>query len=789
MKPFLFTFFTCFLLVNCSNSKRNTTTITQLIPEASSVVLNINDFETFKSDIKNNAFIEKLSNTGLHKNLNSTLDRLSLLNTKNKVIICFNGEENATNFTIITKYSDSLFGGHSLDSIGLYSRTIDSIFVGSPSDSIIKTISLNNKASFKTIEQVSYHNASFSVFMNNENTQVPGNSILNNDIGCFANWMLLDVQAASDQISFNGLSMPTDTTQQLINLFQNTIPQENSVQQIVPVNSAGFLSFTFNDFQTLHNNIVAYNHQSIDSLATNELLETTNEIGELSINGISAIVIKSIDAYSTKEALRAHQNIISSFRNVDILEFNNTSFFKELLSPLITTDQVSRYINVDDFFVFTQSEDVLKTIITAYQNGTTLVNHKAFKDITQELSDESSLLIAANPVKLKQILSATFSEELNSINFKNYNSSAIQFVQDDEVVHINAIIKKNTTKAQQNTISEEFNVTLDADILTNPQFVINHRTKGKDIVVQDIENSLYLISNTGKVLWKKKLPGQILGEIQQVDLYKNGRLQLAFATSKRVYIIDRNGQNVAPFPLAFNDDITQPLSIFDYDNRKNYRFLVTQGKTLIMYDKAGKNVSGFRYKSTSNAIITQPKHFRINSKDYIVFAAANKMMILNRQGRARINVNESINFSKNSIFKYNNKFTATTTKGELVQVNLKGNVSKLSLALPVNHNLETTDKTLVTLSENKLTIKLKTIELDFGNYTTPKIFYLNDKIYVTLTDLQTQKVYLFDSQAKAIKNFPVYGNTIIDLANIDNDSNLEFVTKGESNSILVYQKN
>ena len=103
--------------------------------------------------------------------------------------------------------------------------------------------------------------------------------------------------------------------------------------------------------------------------------------------------------------------------------------------------------------------------------------------------------------------------------------------------------------------------------------------------------------------------------------------------------------------------------------------------------------------------------------------------------------------------------------------------------------MQTTSKTLVTLSDNNLAIKTKkNYELDFGNYTAPKIFYLNDKIYITLTDLQTQKVYLFDSQSRLINNFPVYGNSSIDLANIDSDNKLEFVVKGESNSIIVLQK-
>ena len=208
-----------------------------------------------------------------------------------------------------------------------------------------------------------------------------------------------------------------------------------------------------------------------------------------------------------------------------------------------------------------------------------------------------------------------------------------------------------------------------------------------------------------------------------------------------------------------------------------------------MYNRNAKNVSGFRYNNTGSTITTQPVHFRIRNKDYIVFAAGKKMMILNRKGQSRIKVKENINFSGNPVFKYRDRFTTSSSAGELIQVNTKGAVSKQSLNLNKNHFIETTNKTLVTLSDNNLNIKQKTYELDFGNYTAPKIFYLNDKIYISITDLQTQKIYLFDSQARLLKNFPVYGNSSIDLANIDTDNMLEFVVKGESNSIIVYKKN
>ena len=165
------------------------------------------------------------------------------------------------------------------------------------------------------------------------------------------------------------------------------------------------------------------------------------------------------------------------------------------------------------------------------------------------------------------------------------------------------------------------------------------------------------------------------------------------------------------------------------------------------------------------------------------------MKILNRRGESRIKVNERISFSGNPIFYYNNLFTTTSKTGALVQVNLKGQVSNQSLNLINDHYIDATSKTLALISENKLTIKQRTQELDFGNYTQPKIFYINDKIYVTLTDLQAQKIHLFDSQSREISNFPVYGNSTLTLDNLDKDRELEFVAKGENNSVVFYQIN
>jgi hypothetical protein len=172
-----------------------------------------------------------------------------------------------------------------------------------------------------------------------------------------------------------------------------------------------------------------------------------------------------------------------------------------------------------------------------------------------------------------------------------------------------------------------------------------------------------------------------------------------------------------------------------------------------------------------------------------VFSQGKSMKILDRVGNSRVKSKENISFSNNGIFLYNNRFTTTTSKGDLIQIDQNGKSFSTNLNLDEKHFITCTSKTLVTLSENHLTIKSNSIDLDYGDYTAPEIFYINNKIYVTTTDLQAKKIYIFDSLGKPIANFPIYGNSAIALGNIDKDQNLEVVTKGDDKSIIIYKIN
>ena len=433
-----------------------------------------------------------------------------------------------------------------------------------------------------------------------------------------------------------------------------------------------------------------------------------------------------------------------------------------------------------------ETQNGIKSLIASYKDGQVAEKTGLNSFYEKSLSNRFNTLWISKTDNL--ITTPKSSNILKDIDTKKFPLLGFQTKVDENFVIINFRLQKFNKSEKSNDLKRKFIVNLENETITNPQWIKNHRTKEKDILVQDYKNKIYLFSNQGKLYWKKIIDGNIIGKVEQVDLFKNGRLQIAFRTSNRLYILDRNGENVKPFPIKIpNSKNLTPLSVFDYDKNRNYRFLLTQDNNILMYDKNAKKVNGFKFKKTKSSIINSPKHIRFGSKDYIIIQEENgNLKILNRQGKTRIKVKGEINFSGQEIYPYLSTFTGTDLEGNLIQIDTRGNILSSNLNLSKNHKIIIGYESLVTLSENKLTIKGIPITLPYGNYTKPKVFKFSDTIYITTTDIESEKVYLFKENGKTIKGFPVYGTTSASLSKSKKSNQLELVAGSEKKDVIVY---
>jgi hypothetical protein len=196
----------------------------------------------------------------------------------------------------------------------------------------------------------------------------------------------------------------------------------------------------------------------------------------------------------------------------------------------------------------------------------------------------------------------------------------------------NSTATEPATEASTNDVQE--------DILQGPWSVINHKTGGKEEVMINKLDELCLIGEDGKVIWKKKIAVPVLGSVVQIDALNNGKLQLAFTTESALYVIDRNGNDLAGFPFQPKLPITSPLLVADYDNNKRYRMIfATEDGSILNLNTSGKTTDGWKNPS-ENAVINQVQHLKTGNEDVLItLSATGKIGLYKRNGEVKDKTN------------------------------------------------------------------------------------------------------------------------------------------------------
>ena len=803
--------FLAFFILACEQSSTSNSTLVDWVPQNTQFVLQLNDINETENALKNNPVLKHLAKTApvLTKKM-AALQRKEI--TPQLISLTKYGKEEKALSVVYKAVIDSsyltlpqvTYSGETIyvqknDSGSIFTAFIDGFTLHSDTKIVLENCIRNYKQKAKAIRNTRFYSITKTADVQapvNMHLQGKGEKTFSevfDSLPLFPSigqsWATYDVTFTAEDVELDGLLQIVDSLGDPVGLLQNSTPKKSFVAQAVPNSMTAFLSLSLDNIQTLENKFKKW------ALFHNFPLSSTDLSSLKSVDEIALVEVAKENSliFHLRDEESASANFLPDSKEYN---YRDVSYYAHSLDRKITTliSGLGREIGVqwvaklDDFLFFSETEAGLKTIIAAYKDEKTLGKNSRFQLFYEDaLSDKSNLLWVVSTSKIKGRFPTN--ALWKNINTQKLPFLALQGIVEDNFLHLHFRFHKNEEEKTQQTVSNAALLSLDNPISSSPQWLKNHRTKEKDIVAQDQNNMLYLFSNTGKLFWKKQLSSKIQGEIQQVDLYKNGRLQMAFRTAERFYILDRNGKVVAPFNIKTKTTAPiQPLAVFDYDQRRDYRFVLAQGKTMEMLDGKGRKVKGFNFKQAKSPIVTTPKHIRIDSKDYIAVKEQNGTLhLLNRTGKSRVNIKESIALSDQAIHAYLKTFTTTDQAGNLIQIDTRGNVVKSDLGLEKGHSIATTTKSLVTLSSNILTIKGIPVTLPYGQYTAPKIFYLNNILYISVTDKEAEKVYLYLSDGSPVTGFPVYGNSAIDLVNADKDKALEFIVQSESKDLLIYE--
>jgi len=534
-----------------------------------------------------------------------------------------------------------------------------------------KKNTLNSVALFNSLQESESANADFRLFIKNSfyPQLFSSTTIKNNFPTTLKTWTSIDVSLNSNELKWNGFAEHEGSY--FLNALLTQQPVQSSLLNYCSANCSYFYFLGTSDYAKFNQSIFSANRNpeiktylsELSKFTDADLVTEWNKLtnGELLVVGNNSLSTASKIAIAGLENKNKAHEFIKQFS--DSTSFLNDSFtdsLYRLVHPQVFNVLCSGVFDVNAGFVYVHENNLIfaesSTAITNYLNSL-----KSYGNINSNASFTSAQKMGlskdcnfyfyqnftSNSSEFLAILHPQIANQLPEINNASLSGLGLQLSTLKNKVFIQGILnvsalKKEEPLAQATTSIWQLN--LDTLSSVTPEVVINHKTKEKEIILSDEKGNVYLVDANGNQLWKVNVNGKVLSEIYQVDFYKNDKLQYLFNTENELHLVDRKGEYLDGFPAKLDAPATNALSVFDYENDKNYRILIAcTDNRIYNYNIEGKKQAGFDPVKL-DAGLTKPIQFvRIDGKDFIIAIDKNgKINCLDRKGKTRIPFTKSM---------------------------------------------------------------------------------------------------------------------------------------------------
>jgi hypothetical protein len=663
----------------------------------------------------------------------------------------------------------------------------------------------------------------------------------------FASHSGWDIIVKPNALMLSGFTVCSDSSGgEFLDIFRDQKPQPVQITQVLPYNTALMIFYGISDPNAFHLAMKAHMElndkrstyeNSADSLQ-NAIHVNPEELIWDNIDSEIALVItepSNADPAPGTFAVIHSNNIETALSALNTIadsaaagkETEDTTTYKghlinriripRLLPHLLGTQfagiNAPHYTTINDYIVFGNSVTALQDFITTFENNKTLSNDKNYQSFAENISAEANFYlysaIGRSTNLYKHYLSPEYSKDIsdNIELYRKFESAGIQFSYNEGMFYSNAYLKYNPVHKQETTTLWES--PLDTTLSSKPFLLINHNTKAKEVFVQDDANRIYLISNTGKIIWTKQLQEKIMSDVLQVDVLKNDKLQLIFNTRSKIYMFDRNGNDMKGFPITLKHPATNALSVVDYENSRDYRiFIATEDRKLNCFNAAGETVKGFEAEKTKSPVYLPVQYFRSGNRDNLCAVDVKGMVsILDRHGKIRLQLQEQLAQGIRNFFidagKDNSKTTivASDTSGTVMRISLSGNKEELKFQdfetspyfdYKDLNNDKTKEYIFVTRTELKVFNADKSLLFSYPFVLPvnqiPQFFLFPDGTgKIGIASEAASELYLFNDNGSLYNSFPLKGKTPFSIGDLNNEGIFNIVTGSPEKSIYVYQ--
>lgn len=446
----------------------------------------------------------------------------------------------------------------------------------------------------------------------------------------FADWTALTINDMTDKrLALSGTSASFESPAFFSNLYKGIAPGTSTVKSVLP---AGTLNASMLQLGSTESYITAYK-KYIDAVGRlpkyNAALETFR------INdGVAPDVW--VNALKIKEICKANVSVSGGETSVLLMKPG-----KDDPAQLFRGSEIKSVKEYDG--------KVLKSGLFA-SVGTLFGNIFSIKDSTYIFKD--GWLICGAPAALEQFTAEkrrTLADYLSEAGagsmirssgtvFQMYSSAAASPVvlsiepgETSFLMNIEALQVKFTGINEEDVPAA---VKDTAVMVPSGPFKVKNCATGKtNLFSQQSNNWLVLKDEKGKGLWGVQFGTPICGAVSEIDYFGNGKIQFLFASGSKLYLIDRLGRFVKPFPVELGKEVLIGPAAYDFSGAHAYTAMfLHKDNTIGMYDLHGKTPSAWKGIKSEETIKSLPELLRIKGKRFWVVRTSVRTVIYGFDG-------------------------------------------------------------------------------------------------------------------------------------------------------------
>ena len=648
----------------------------------------------------------------------------------------------------------------------------------------------------------------------------------------YSDWTVFDGELKTNALELTGFSVAVDSANHYLSVFAQQAKQKVQIPAVLPKTTAFYYHIGFSDSKTYQKQYIQFlkgakkgfkrdkhieelNKQYQSSFEKEFLFRLVDEaafaVAQPPLDEVfknSFVVTKCTDVEKVMLLLTQNSPEPEKISDVEVYSMPVSMDFGLLLNPVFPKFTSPVVFALNDYLVFASNSRAAEEFIRQNSFNHTLTKDEAYRSLTDNIASESNSTIYFNFPKSENLIYWALNDEAikfvkqNKETINKYQAAIWQTSYHKNDLYYQYFYAKYNPSFKLSTASL-WELALDTTYRFVPQSVVNHKTGLKEIVVQDNNNVLYLISSTGKILWKKQIPLPIKGKIYQIDRFKNNKLQLLFNTDEKMYLIDRNGNFVEPYPVKLPEKASGALQVVDYDKNRNYRILVPCFDNFVYnYNADGEKVKGWKFEKQVSPVVKIYPHFAIDGKDYLTFVTQDgSVLITARNGKQRVNITEKIPAS--SFISDYIEVKNSLSKTSIIGIDTNGTVTRLfynnKIALTkVNNGVSNADfgyidnnKNIDVLYSFKNNVQATTLDNAIiwetalpGNISYLHYTKLGQKKYTGI--IAGNEVFIYDNEGNLLPDFPVKGNAPFVMDDLEKDGKPNLIV-GDGKVIMNYQ--